>query len=70
MMEQDATIFEYDNVYDDIVAKRAKIEKRKKKDKVQRKSKYIKGLLENAVLRDKLAKAAKEQTLKRERIEN
>lgn len=59
-LSEDATIFQYDEVYDEI--ERAKVEEKKSDKKVQKKPKYIQNLLKSADLRKK------EQELRKERI--
>lgn len=59
-LTEDPTIFQYDEVYDEI--ERAKVEEKKSDKKVERKPKYIQNLLKSADLRKK------EQELRKERI--
>merc|ERR1719433_2307769 len=68
VLNEDSTAFQYDEVYDEIQSgRRAKL-KRIQQDKVARKSKYIKGLMANAAIREKLNRRAKENELKRKRM--
>lgn len=68
VLKEDATAFQYDEVYDDIQSGRKAKLKRIQHEKVARKSKYIKGLMANAAIREKLNRRAKENELKRQRM--
>jgi len=68
VLAEDSTAFQYDEVYDQIIAGRKAKLKRLQNEKVARKSKYIKGLMANAAIREKLNRASKENMLKLERM--
>lgn len=66
-LKHDATIFEYDSHVESMREARSKSSVRKINDKIERKSKYITGLLETAEHRKKEQEILKEKRLEKER---
>ena len=66
-LKQDASIFEYDSHVDSIREARSKVSSRVVDEKVERRSKYITGLLETAEHRKREQEILKEKRLEKER---
>lgn len=66
-LKQDATIFEYDSHVDSIREARSRSSSKVVNDKMERKSKYITGLLETAEHRKREQEVLKEKRLEKER---
>jgi len=68
ILDEDPNAFAYDEVYDDMQRTKLSGLKMLQKDKIKRKSRYLKTLKANAAVRQKYNAAAKEKMLKRQRM--
>jgi len=66
-LAQDATVFDYDGVYDQLKAKDRMAELARKKDALDRKPKYVTALLQAAETRKRDRQIAEEKKIERER---
>ena len=67
-LAEDANAFEYDAVYDEIEARRGKVARDVRDERVERKSRYIEDLIKKAEARKKESDASYERRLLKERL--
>eukprot|EP00033_Pygsuia_biforma_P002580 GCRY01002855.1.p1 GENE.GCRY01002855.1~~GCRY01002855.1.p1 ORF type:complete len:243 (+),score=47.74 GCRY01002855.1:137-865(+) len=68
-LEEDPTAFDYDDVYDAIQGKRDEETKAIQQEKLEKKSKYIEGLLRHSKKRELFLESVRERQLQKEREE-